>query len=101
MCPLSAPRSARRHSGEFAAFAGTTGAVKVLTATDSGSGSRGSADGGGGTTGAIRSQSDSRAPIWKSAPSGRAISAATNCLNDVLVIRRITSPARCPWLLAW
>ena len=50
--------------------------------------------GGGGTTGAIRSQSDSAAPIWKSAPSGPAISSATNALSVLPVVMR--GPPRRP-----
>ena len=38
---------------------------------------------------------------WKSAPSGRAISAAKNSPSFWPVIRRITSPTRWPWLSAW
>ncbi|MCP9947758.1 hypothetical protein LUX33_04440 [Actinomadura madurae] len=50
--------------------------------------------GGGGTTGAIRPQSPSTAPTWKSAPSGPAISAATNSRNDLPDTRRTSSPTR-------
>ena len=44
--------------------------------------------GGGGTTGAIRPQSASAAPIWKSAPSGPAISSATNAVSVLPVVMR-------------
>ena len=103
VCPFSAPMSACRHSGEFAASGrGHRPGEAVLYSGDCGSSAEKSMSiGGGGTTGAIRSQSDSRGPIWKSAPSGPAISSPTNFLNVLFVIRRITSPTRWPWLFAW
>ena len=53
-------------------------------------------NGGGGTTGATRPQSDSFAPSWKSAPVGPASSSAMNCFRLFPVTRRTTSPIRCP-----
>ena len=100
--PLVAPMSARRQSGVLAAEASRAGPVRVLNAALSVSMvamSKGS--GGGGTTGAMRPQSASAAPIWKSAPSGPAISSATNVFSGVPVTRRTTSPTRWPWLAAW
>ena len=71
--------------------------MNVLTAGLSmPSASRSNGCGGGGTTGAIRCQSLSAAPIWKSAPSGPAISSATNCLSVLPLIRLTISPTRCP-----
>ena len=76
--------SARRHAAVLAAAASATGPVNVRTTGLAGSSaSRSNGSGGGGTTSAIRPQSSSRAPIWKSAPSGPAISSATNCLSGV------------------
>ena len=101
-CPFSAPMSAFRQPGVFAAFASGAGPRRVRLATlSSGSASRSNGNGGGGTTSAIRPQSASFAPIWKSAPTGPAISAATKSFRCCPVIRRITSPIRWPWLLAW
>ena len=96
-CPLTAPMSARRQSGVLAISAATSGPVSVLTVGLSRPrASRSNGSGGGGTTSAIRPQSLCAAPIWKSAPSGPAISSATNCLSVLPLIRRTTSPTRCP-----
>ena len=92
--PFSAPRSAARHSGVVVALVDMTGPVHVRIATEVMSTSGFASGRGGGTTGAIRSQSACRAPTWKSAPSGPAISSATNCLKVRPVIRRISSPTR-------
>ena len=95
--PLAAPMSACRQPGVLASAAATAGPVKVLTTRLSGPrAAMSNGSGGGGITSAIRPQSRSAAPIWKSAPSGPAISSATNCLSEVPVIRRSTSPTRCP-----
>jgi hypothetical protein len=96
-CPFAAPMSAPRQPGVLASPASMNGPVNVLTVTLSApSASRSSGSGGGGTTFAIRPQSLSAAPIWKSAPSGPAISSATNRLSVLPLIRRTTSPTRCP-----
>ncbi len=95
--PFAAPMSARRQPGVLASSALGRGPVNVLTAGLSMSSAAGStSSGGGATTGAIRPQSLSAAPIWKSAPSGPAISSATNCLSALPEIRRTISPTRCP-----
>ena len=100
--PLSAPISAWRQAGVFAASALAGGPVNVLNMGLAGSSvARSISSGGGGTTGAMRSQSASLAPIWKSAPSGPAISRATNSLRLIPVMRRRISPTRWPWLCAW
>ena len=100
--PFAAPMSAARHPGVLASLASATGPVSVLTVgLSAGSADRSNGSGGGGTTGAMRSQSLRAAPIWKSAPSGAAISSATNCLSDLPVIRRSTSPIRWPKFSAW
>ena len=89
--------SARRQPGVLASSATGMGPVNVLTAGLSmPRASRSIGSGGGGTTGAIRSQSLSAAPIWKSAPSGPAISSATNCLSDLPLILLTISPTRWP-----
>ena len=99
--PLSAPSSARRQAGVFAAAASATGPVKVLYTGLSGSRlARSKGSGGGGVTGAIRSQSASIAPIWKSAPSGPAISSATKVFRGLPLRRRTSSPTRWPWFCA-
>jgi len=101
-CPFAAPMSAFRHAGVFASAASATGPVKVRTKGLAGSSAaRSNGRGGGGTTSAIRPQSSSRAPIWKSAPMGPAISSATNCLSVLPLTRRMTSPTKCPWFSAW
>src|SRR6266567_4323972 len=101
-CPLQAPMSACRQPAVLAAAASATGPVKVLNAGLCGSmESMSNGSGGGGTTSAMRSQSRSSAPIWKSAPSGPATSSATNRLSDFPVILRTISPTMCPWLSAW
>jgi hypothetical protein len=100
--PLAAPMSAPRQPGVLASSPAGAGPVNVLKAglfvsiSDLSIGY-----GGGGTTSAIRPQSLSTAPIWKSAPSGPAISSATNCLSDFPLTRRTTSPIRWPKLSAW
>mgnify|MGYP006161956187 CR=1 FL=1 len=40
-------------------------------------------------------------PMWKSAPSGPATSLAKNWPSESPVMRRMTSPTRCPWFNAW
>ena len=101
-CPFAAPMSASRQPGVLAASASAGGPVSVLTAGLSGpSASRSNGSGGGGTTPAIRAQSPSAAPIWKSAPSGPAISSATNCFSGLPLTRLTTSPMRCPKFRAW
>ena len=57
--------------------------------------------GGGGITFAIRPQSSSAAPIWKSAPSGPAISSAANRLRGFPLTRRMTSPSKWPKFIKW
>ena len=100
--PFAAPMSARRQPGVLASSAAMNGPVRVLTAGLFGSSTaKSKGSGGGGTTLAIRPQSLSAAPIWKSAPSRPAISSATNCFIDLPLIRRTTSPIRCPKLSAW
>ena len=100
-CPLSAPSSACRQAGVLAAAASATGPVNVLYTGLSGSMlARSNGSGGGGVTGAIRSQSASAAPIWKSAPSGPAISPATKAFSGWPLTRRTSSPTRWPWFCA-
>ena len=93
--------SAWRHAAVLAWAASAAGPVNVLyIGLSGGSEARSIGSGGGGTTGAIRGQSSSAAPIWKSAPSGPAISSATKRLSGSPVTRRTISPTRWPWLLA-
>jgi hypothetical protein len=101
--PFTAPMSAARHSAVLAAEGSGAGPVKVFTICSvhwsiGGMPSIGSV---GGMISAIRGVSFGAAPIWKSAPSGPAISSATNCLSVLPVTRRSTSPMRWPWVSAW
>ena len=100
--PFIAPISARRQAGVLALAASAGGPTNILNIGLVGSRLAMSiGSGGGGTTGAIRSQSVSAAPIWKSAPSGPAISSATNSVSVLPVVMRSSSPTRWPWFCAW
>jgi hypothetical protein len=74
-----------------------TGLVNVFIATLPGSICIGSADAaGGGTKLAMRWNSEGGRPMWKSAPSGPAMCAATNSPRRWPVMRLISSPIRWP-----
>ena len=95
--------SAVRNADEANALGSfSAGPVKVRTATEVGSTLPSSTTGGGtGTSSAIRACSAGSSPMWKSAPRGPAISPATNAPGFSPVTRRITSPIRCPYVIAW
>ena len=100
--PLAAPISARRHASVHATDASGAGPVNVLTITLSGSSvARSIGSGGGGTTFETRWSCSGASPMWKSAPSGPAISLAKNWPSESPVMRRTTSPTRWPWFSAW
>ena len=92
--PPAAGISAARQSRVRVSYGLIGGLVMMFTnSSPKAAGSAGSTA-GGGTRSATRGSCSGAKPMWKSAPSGPAISSRNTAPRDFPVIRRTTSPTR-------
>ena len=95
------PRDLPRLLGDEARVGGPV-RDRVPSASSTGSPAEaGGASAVGGMTRATRSSCSGPVPMWKSAPSGPAISSAKNVPTERPSTRRTTSPTRLPWVMPW